>query len=419
MKKKLTGLVCLLLFSVIILANGKEVNAASTEKVTDLQQTDINISDNGKSTANVCFTEVSGASGYNVYYSEDKYTYKKIGTALQYFDGNSVLASINNLSAGSKYYVKVAPVFKTSDGTSEEGSFSSVLEVVTAPAKVDNLKQNKATKSSVTISWSAPTGTSGYYVKNKKGKILKTVSKTTAKISANAGSYNDLYVYAYKKSSSGYIAESPNYKKVTAYATPNKPKNVAKISWDYLTWMPTKSNKVTVKWTQGDDYYTASGFQVEIYNVKGKTKLKTYNITQKGKTKLSFNLKKVKNKGFQIRVRAYVKVDGKKCYGSWTSKKAIIPQAKIKLKKVGNSSIKVSWSKVSNATSYTVYVCKNASASTEKWKKVAKVGKNKTSYTIKNLNGWDNKGVYVIPTVKVGGKKYKASHTWALYTYYY
>ncbi len=418
MKKKVTSIVFLLLLSVLILANGKEVDAASTEKITDLQQTDINIIDNGKSTINVTFTEVTDATGYHTYYSKDKSTYKLVDSSLKYYDGDKVLIGIYNLSAGSTYYVKVAPVFKTSDGTSEEGTFSSVLEVVTAPAKVDNLKQTKATKSSVTLTWTAADGASGYYVKNENWKTLETVSKTTAKISADTGSSKDYYIYAYKKSSSGYIAESPNYKKVTAYASPKKPINVAKISREYLTWMPTKSNKVTVKWEQGDDDYSVSGYQVEIYNVKGKTKLKTYNIT-KDKSKVSFNLKKVKNKGFQIRVRDYIKVNGNKYYSSWTSKKAIIPQAKIKLKKVGNSSIKVSWSKVSNATSYTVYVCKNASASKEKWKKVAKVGKNKTSYTIRNLNGWANKGVYVIPTVKVGGKKYKASHTWALYTYYY
>ena len=72
--------------------------------------------------------------------------------------------------------------------------------------------------------------------------------------------------------------------------------------------------------------------------------------------------------------------------------------------------MKVSWSKVANATSYTIYACKdeNVSKENQKWYKVKTVSKKTTSYTVKNLKNGKYAGFYVIPTVKIGGKKYKS-----------
>ena len=59
----------------------------------------------------------------------------------------------------------------------------------------------------------------------------------------------------------------------------------------------------------------------------------------------------------------------------------------------------------------------NVSKKNQKWYKVAKVGKKTTSYTVKKLKTGKYAGFYVIPTVKIGKKSYKADATWYTYTY--
>lgn len=53
----------------------------------------------------------------------------------------------------------------------------------------------------------------------------------------------------------------------------------------------------------------------------------------------------------------------------------------------------------------------------KKWYKVAKVGKKTTSYTVKKLKTGNYAGFYVIPTVKIGKKSYKADATWYMKMY--
>ncbi len=401
MKKKLTGAIFLLFFAVLVLANGKEANAAST--VTNLKQTD-----DYTTSVDISFTGVSDAVGYYVYYSTDNSTYKRVNGASSsdsYPDEYGETAYIYNLSAGKKYYIKVSPAYKKGSYSYEEGTKSSALQVVTTPNNVSGLKQTAATKSSATISWSSVSGVTGYYVRDYRDKKIKTVSSAKAKISMDSGSSDSYYVSAYLKSSAGYVAEG-NQKSIYAYSAPGKPSKVASISEDNLSWN-LSNNKVTVWWDKNaNDENYPTGYQVQIYTLNGKTKLKTYNPEDSYK---SFKLSKVKNKGFKIRVRAYTKVSGKKYYGPWTSKKAIVPLARVRsFDQKGKTSATVKWKKVKNATKYTIYVCKNLDVKYPKWKKVASVSKKKTSYTIKKLKKGRSVGVYVVPTVKAGSKKYKA-----------
>ncbi len=402
MKKRLTGIVFLFLFSFLLLANGNEVKAADT--VTNLKQT---YADDDM--VRISFTGTD-ADGYYVYYSTDNSTFKRVnGTSSSdtYPDTYEESIYINNLSAGKKYYVKVSPATLNSTTYEySEGTKSSTLQVVTSPKKVSGLKQTAATKSSGTVSWTAVSGVTGYYVRDGYGNKVKTVSSAKAKITMDSCSSEYYYVSAYLKSSAGYIAEGDD-KSVYVCSAPGKPSKVASVSEDNLSWN-LSNNKVTVWWDKNaNDEYYPDGYQVQIYTINGKTKLKTYNVKSNSK---SFKLSKVKNKGFKIRVRAYAKNNGTKYYGPWTSKKAVVPLAKVtSFDQKGKTSATVKWKKVKNATKYTIYVCKNLDVKHPTWKKVKSVSKSKTSYTIKNLKKGKSVGVYVVPTVKAGSKKYTAA----------
>lgn len=181
---------------------------------------------------------------------------------------------------------------------------------------------------------------------------------------------------------------------------------------DTFDWRPSAGNDVKIGWTMNkNDQYYADGWQVVISTVDAKKKLKTINVSgvRNSVINTTFNIKSVKNKGFSVKVRGYIQLDnGSKKYGAWSDKKVVIPQAKTSVSRKSNSSVTVKWSKISKATKYEIYVCKDVNVSNPKFKKVATV-KNKTSYVIKNIKSYQTYGVYVKAVVKYGKKTYKSS----------
>lgn len=85
--------------------------------------------------------------------------------------------------------------------------------------------------------------------------------------------------------------------------------------------------------------------------------------------------------------------------------------------RTGYHTVRINWDKIANATGYTIYACKDMYAEKPSWYKVAQVGAGTTSYEITNLTRGKYVGFYVIPTVKVGGKSYKAEAAWSIYGY--
>lgn len=258
--------------------------------------------------------------------------------------------------------------------------------------------------------------TNGVKVAEVKG------SQTSVKIKAKAGTQSTYYVYPVRVSSTGYEAiYSYNYESISGVKTaPKAPVKVASLAYNNISWDKYSRTKVTVGWDRNDNNkFYEQGYRIAVYSVDGKKKLKTYNITNSYTRSKTFSLKTIKNKGFRVKVSSYVVVNGKKCYSKWSKTKVVIPQAEVKLTRKSKTSVKLSWKKVSNATGYTIYACKNAGSftSNKKWYKVAKVGKKTTSYTVKKLKTGNYAGFYVIPTVKIGKKSYKADATWYMSMY--
>lgn len=297
---------------------------------------------------------------------------------------------------------------------------------ITASAEtvaVTGLTQTDAAKTSATVSWNSSASAYLVYV---NGSLVAKQTATTYKLSNMvAGTYAEVVVIGYNEPLEADAATIYNnaaqgaygYGIVTyAYSTPGKPSDVANADYsDTFSWRPKQSNSVKVGWVLNKNAtYYPDGWQVVVSTVNGKKKLKTKNVAGVRDTVISttFNIKAVKNTGFSVKVRGYIKVNGKKKYGTWSATKVVIPQAKTSIKMNGSSnSAKISWTKIANATKYEVYVCKNVNASNPKFKKVKTLSKSKTSYTLTNMKVYQHYGVYIKATVKYGKKTYKSSIT--------
>lgn len=136
---------------------------------------------------------------------------------------------------------------------------------------------------------------------------------------------------------------------------------------------------------------------------KSGSKWKTIGTAQKNR----YTDKKLKsNKNYTYRVRAYKTVAGATTYGAYSSSvKAVTGPAKVtglKAKKVTKSAYKISWKKVSKATSYAIYK-KTGNGS---YKKIKTVSAKNTSYTVKKLKAGKTYKFYVKAIRKSGKNSY-------------
>lgn len=380
------------------------ITASAASAVTGLKQTD----------AYTTSVEVKWTANLNEYYrvmvSQDRNkNYTKAGTTSngKYY--------VSGLQAGRTYYVKVQTInYNGSDVYAE----TAPLQVVTKPESVEysSIKQTAGTRSSITMTWKKVAGATGYIVTKDGGKS-KSVTGTKATISASAGKRYSAKIEAYRKSESGYIAKSSSVSKYSLYASPASPISFADAKQGNLTWYPTKSPNVTLRWKTNTNYYYPDGYQLQIYTVDGKKKLASITgITSTSRTITSSKVcKAIKNKGFKVRIRAYKKNDKAVCYGSWSGFKTIIPEAAVKLSIHTSSSAKVTWPKIANAKKYVIYISRDTgSKDSGHWtKKTLSAGT--TSYVVTGLKKFQDFAVYVIPVVKVNGKKYTAAKTWYSY----
>jgi hypothetical protein len=406
------SMLVLMVMSVMIFA--MTITAAAASTVTGVKQKD----------AYLKSVEIEWDSEYGQYYmvgisSTKNGTYTMVSS----YASKSSSKSIYDLQAGKTYYVKV---YRTSSDGEKIYATSSPISVVTVPdadsLTSDNIKQTAGSRKSVTFKWPKVSGATGYKIVTKSGKS-KYVNTNSATVSASAGKSTYVYVYPYRKSASGYVAlRSTNYAySGSLYASPATPTNLADTEKSNLTWKPTKSSEVTVKWNYNYDYYSPDGYQAQVYSVDGKKKLAGIkSLTSRSFTISSSAVRKaITNKGFRVRVRAYKKNDGATIYGSWTAWKVVIPQAATRLSKVSSSSAKVKWSKVANVDHYVMYVSRDTGYSDSgNWTRKV-LPASTTSYTIKGLTKYKDFAVYVIPVVKINGKKYNAAKSWYVYGYVY
>lgn len=396
------------MIAVCFFANGVlHVSAAS--EVTGVTQTR-----SDEESVTVSWKRLKNAYGYDVFISSGNGKYKRLtNKTCDVVGSKNTKKKISNLTSSRTYYVVVKAVYKKENGKYKIGPAGKRLEVVTSPSKTakSTIKQIKATPHYIRFKWDKVRGANRYivYVNDKKKAVVK---KNAVSIRVRTGSVNNVRVVPVKRSSSGFMAKGGNIEAYDFYSSPKRPKRVAAFRYNNLLWQPTESNTVTIGWTKAaGDKYDPTGYQMEVYSLEGR-RLNLYYST---KTKLSINIPSVENKGFKVRVRAYVKINGKKYFGKWTDMQTVIPQAKISMKRTGRNSVEINWERVKNVTKYHVYACNDIKAEKPEWYEVATVGAGTNSYEYNNCIEGKYTAMYVIPEVQVGRNTYKASYTWHLY----
>lgn len=396
------------MMAVCFFSNGT-LKASAASEVKGLTQTR-----SEEDSVTVSWKSLKNAYGYDVFISSGNGKYKRLtNKTCDVVGSKNTKKKISNLTSSRTYYVVVKAVYKKENGKYKIGPAGKRLEVVTSPSKTakSTIKQIKATPHYIRFKWDKVRGANRYivYVNDKKKAVVK---KNAVSIRVRTGSVNNVRVVPVKRSSSGFMAKGGNIEAYDFYSSPKRPKRVAAFRYNNLLWQPTESNTVTIGWTKAaGDKYDPTGYQMEVYSLEGR-RLNLYYST---KTKLSINIPFVENKGFKVRVRAYVKINGKKYFGKWTDMQTVIPQAKISMKRTGRNSVEINWESVKNVTKYHVYACNDIKAEKPEWYEVATVGAGTNSYEYNNCIEGKYTAMYVIPEVQVGRNTYKASYTWHLY----
>lgn len=402
--KKLMLFTAAFAFCAVLCAKPIDVKAAPAAP-TDVTQTDASTT-----SFDISWTQIVDAYKYGIQYSLDKSTWSAETTTY------STSKYISGLTAGQTYYVRIRS-YSSSDSSSY-GSWSTIFQVDTAPNNITSLVQTNATNSSVTYTWSAVSGATGYMLykalpSDSTWTTIGTTTSTSYTLSVPSNSEYDVAVLPYRNAANSkiYVPYPTSYpKSITCVPAPTAPTGL-----DIINGNP-KTNTYKFYWEPTSIYDNTDGYEVEVYQLKtnGKTKrLKKTTVSGFGYGSSSsgyysytqIKQAKLTNNASRFRVRAYVQLsNGKKVYSAWSSYKVYVPQAKqTKLTATSKTSATLKWKKVVGATSYDIYY-KTSSSTSAKWKRIKK-GVKGTSASVK-YNRYGYSYYYVKANkVKFGKKK--------------
>ena len=270
--------------------------------------------------------------------------------------------------------------------------------------------QTSATKKEIKFVWEAGTNATSYNVYVRLGGPSGQIW-TAANLKSNGAVLKGVkpgvqyYVEIFSVGADGKVSSYSSTK--TVYAAPAKPKGVYLDSWYSST------NNMTVKWSGYNSnqvgYYCPDGYEVKVMTLAGKN-IKTFKVSSQY---LSKTINSIKDAGFKVKIRSYYVVNqyssyakAFKTYSAWSDVKAFVPQPKMGATyRTRETTANFSWKPIKNASSYTVYGIKKVGNS-YKYTKFKTVPASVTSVTVPRSLG----KVTVFPTVKVGGRTYKATY---------
>lgn len=396
MKKLMKSLFTAAALTVMVLAMGVMVSAATTEtpgKVTGLKQTDaytssVDIEWNAQLVDCTYAVEIS-EDGKN-WVIEDKSTY----SAKDY---------IYNLSAGKTYYIRV----RANSGSSSKpnyGPYSDTLAVVTQPVEVKDVYQTSATTNSITVGWSKAEGATAYrvywYVNGiylLKGETSNTSFTFTGLNNTQSLPFSSIIVKPIR-SAGTYKAEGYGTS-LSGYSSRLIPKKVSNVN---IRTYYKSLKEVSLAF---DETLHADGYQYQLYDLNGKKPIST-SVTKSYYSTYIKNLKL--NRFYKVRVRAYATINGKNVYGAWSDYKAFAFQSEVKLKSSGRN-IKLSWKKVKGAKNYTVYMSTSQKSGYKKVKTLKKTSYKATKFKKKKLSKKKTYYFYVVANTKLGKKTVKSN----------
>ena len=186
-----------------------------------------------------------GYDHYDVEFSQD-------GVNWAYMEDTSSpkVTIYNNLSTGSTYYARVKAYKQghiLGDHDESTALVSESILVCTAPNKPTNLKQTKATKNSITMTWNAVPGATSYQIfiwEDWSYQLVGASNTNSVTIKGLSASSRRSYYVASVKNVNGYDAVGSKSddlyaktlpKKVTRMAINNLWANIRSCQYKYLT----------------------------------------------------------------------------------------------------------------------------------------------------------------------------------------
>ena len=347
--------------------------------------------------------------GQDIHYHVEL-SYDGVNWAMQDWN-TSPSITISDLSPDSTYYVRVA-VYNSywhEKDASEDGvcvAVSTKQAICTKPSKVQNLRQTKATKNSISMTWDAVAGASSYKIlifENYDYKTVATSKTNSVTIKGLDASSNIEYYVAAVKNVNGYEAVGDRSKSVDMKTVPKKVTRIA------ITDLYDNIKVCYYGWTSCEN---ADGYQYEITSLNGKKKY--YKATT---TSTSARLTTYPVGAFtKARVRAYVEINGKKTYGPWSDYNYNACSKDVTARRSKNGKkITLKWKKVSGVSEYRIYI---STKEKKGYKKVATVSSKKSSYTITKYNKKNlKKGQKYYVQLRYVGKNGKKKVVSKIYSY--
>lgn len=339
------------------------------------------------------WTAVSGASGYNLYINTDNKGYEHIGTI------KSAKASVIGFETDKNYKAKICPYKLNSKGEKVEFDTSEEVEIIynlglsLAIDKVKNLEASQ-TGNHVNLEWTEVSDVTGYqvyaYVPGFGYYCLGEVPTNNVSLynSAEVGTKYKFKIRAYKNSGENMIygefsdeveltiedtskvenkVEEKTEEKVenkveekTEEKVENKveEKTEEKVELSKVTNVKVdelKENKVTIEW---DKAKNATGY--EVWMAKGTGKYKKETTTKKTYATISDLEYDTK---YKVIIVAYNDEQSEVVYSpdsksvTFTTEEDILDEVRtLKAEVVDGNSVSLSWSKVSNAEGYDIYI---------------------------------------------------------------
>lgn len=329
----------------------KSVKVLPTPSITKIERV-------GNSTVQLTWSKVTGASGYNVYRSDEiNGFYTKIksvtGTTVQNY----------GLSTGKSYYYKVVP-YCTVGGKSQDGNKSIAKGIIILPAP-KQVEIERTGMGTVSVRWQAVDQAQSYQLlrataKNGPYTVIKTVTDTEA-------------------TSTGLSVGRRYYYKVVACTT------LSGITWKgvessyediYLPNLRKPKEPVLAQVSEtAMEISWASVTGAKGYEVARSQQLDGTYVTIRTTSDLSTtNVGLSTSSQYYYKVRPYTTLsDGTKVYGvysdpagGYTMRKSSIEELELNT----GTSVRIAWSRVSNATAYNVYRSTSSSGPFQKVKTV-------------------------------------------------
>ncbi len=392
--------VAVLAFCLSMVAKAETKAAA----VTGVKQT----SDSTSSVRVQCDAQL-GAQYYYLEVSENKVNWYVMDVS---YSANSLSAS--GLGAGKTYYARVGICtdydYTYSTDTyvlTGASSVSAPIDVVTAPSGSATATQKSASLNGFSVQISGVSG-ANYYTMTYNNAIIG--QGTSAVVSTNraltAGTNYLVSVRACRRSSSGYVADGGSDYLYAQTLTPALNTRNFGVTTSYL-------NINVFYFGISNNNYSTDGWQWQFATPGGKSKKV---ITGDAAPRISDF---IEGNFYKYRVRSYVNCGASKVYSAWSPYKTIALPKKVSAKwKAKSRSLKVNWSKINNATGYTVYISTKENSG---FKKVKTLKAKTRSVTIKKCGKKRLKKnvtyyVRIVPKAKIG-KKASAANSYGVYSF--